>query len=287
MTGQGLTYREMISYGVKPGEPWAEQRRELERAFDRAGRPDHNGLSNRSLSMSSGLPSTSHAPAPAAQRQHSASSAGYGYARQSGYGSAHLQRPEYASPRRAAYPQEGWMMRYRDHGDPSQRSGSVFSRTSSPAPSYASRYSYDRGYAPSSSYNPTYQSHSGSSRYGGYGFTGSESSTNYTPRPIYETEEEDYHVHAPSSVTDSEPHFGSGYAEATFIVEPSDSGSETSYSGEHSPYDDSESERGGSDSGYSGSEGDDAYSEGDEYDDYDGGGYSEDGDYSDGGYYSD
>ncbi|KAJ6560416.1 hypothetical protein B0H19DRAFT_1261019 [Mycena capillaripes] len=283
MSGQRLTHREMLSYGFKPGEPWAEERRELERAFDRAGRSDHSGLSNRSLSMSSGLPLTVHAPA--AQRQHSASSTGHGYARHSGYGSGHLHRTEYASPGRTTYTQDPRMMHYRDR-ELSQRSAS--SRNSSPTPSYASLHGYSRGYIPSSTYNPsTYQSHSGSSRYSGYAYSGSESS--YAPRSLYDTDDDEghSHVHTPSSIADSEPHFASGYAEATFIVEPSDSGSEASY-GEDSSYG-SESERG--DSGYSSSDGDDVYSEGadDEYDDDDdgGGSYSDGDSYSDGGYYSD
>ncbi|KAJ7682296.1 hypothetical protein DFH06DRAFT_1464066 [Mycena polygramma] len=285
MSGQRLTHREMLSYGFKPGEPWAEQRRDLERTFDRASRSDRSGQSNRSLSMSSGLPLTLHAPA--AHRQHSTSSTGHGYARPSGYGSARLHRPEYASPGRTTYPQDLWQ--YRDRADASQRS--VSSRASSPAPSYASRHSYSRGYAPSSTYIPsTYQSHStGSSGYSGYGYSASRSSTSYTPRDLYDTDDdEDYThvVHAPSSTTDSEPHFASsGYAETTFIVEPSDSGSEEAYyAGEPSSYG-SEFE-GSSSSGYSGSQG--ADDEHDEYDD-DGGSYSDEGDsYSDdGGYYSD
>jgi hypothetical protein len=271
----------MVSYGFK-GEPWAEQRRELERSFDRAGRSDHNGLLNRSVSMSSGLPH-----APAAQRQHSASPAGYGYARHSGYGlgSSHLHRPDYASLGRT-YPPQDRLMQYREHLDSSRRS--VSSRTSSPTSSYASRHIYSRGYAPSSSYSPTYQTHSRSSRH--YGYSGSESSTSYSPLSFHDTDDdEEYaHIHAPPSAAESGPHFASGYAEPTFIVEPSDSGSEASYSGEHtsSSYDDSASERGSGSSGYSGS---DVYSDGsdDEYDD--GGSYSDGGDcYSDdGGYYSD
>ncbi|KAJ7887496.1 hypothetical protein B0H14DRAFT_3856231 [Mycena olivaceomarginata] len=292
MTNQRLTHRELLSYGFKQGEPWAEQRRDLERAlFDRAGRSDHSGLSNRSLSMSSGLPLTS-ARAPAAQRQHSISSAGYGYTARSGYGSSPLHRAEYPSPGRTSttYPQDSRMMRYRD-----PTPSSVLSRTSSLGPSYASShtggYSRTYGYAPSSSYNPAYHSHGGSSRYSGYATSysshGSErSSTAYTPRSLYDTDDDDdayTHTDTLSSVTDSESHhFSSGFAEVSFVVEPSDSGSEASYC------DDSECDSG---SGHSGSEGGDGYWEGadDDYDgDYDGGSHSDEGDYSDdGGYYSD
>ncbi|KAJ7246555.1 hypothetical protein B0H12DRAFT_757691 [Mycena haematopus] len=279
-----LTHRELLSYGFKPGEPWAEQRRELESAFDRAGRSDHSGLSNRSLSMSSGLPLTSRAPV--AQRQHSTSSAGYGSARYSGYGSNHLHRPEYAAPSGRTYSQEAWMMPYRGYDHSSPRS--VSSRAASPTPSYASRHNYGHEYAPSSNYhNSTYQSHSQLSRHSGYAYSGSASSTNYTLQTLYDTDDENHTP--PSSLTDSELHFTSGYAEASFIIEPSDSGSEASYSGDHSSYADSEAELGDSGSGYSGSESDGAYSEGaDDYDYDDAGSYSDEGDYSDdGGYYSD
>ncbi|KAJ7724908.1 hypothetical protein B0H16DRAFT_288470 [Mycena metata] len=280
MTGQRLTHREMLSYGFKQGEPWAEQRRDLERSFNRGGRQDSNGLSNRSHSMSSGLPGTPHAPG--AHRQHSTSSAGHSYARHSGYGSSSPHREEYASPSpHSTYAHDPWAMQLRA-ADPYQRS--LSSRVSSPASSYASGRSYSHGYAPSSSYAPTgYHSRGGSSRYSGYGYASSGSSTGYAPRPVYETEDDgDYtYTHAPSSVAESEPHYASsGYAEAAFVIEPSDSGSETSYSEGHSSYDD---ESGDSGSGYSGSEGDSIYSEGadDEYDDDDDG-YSDDG-----GYYSD
>ncbi|KAJ7693903.1 hypothetical protein B0H17DRAFT_1330234 [Mycena rosella] len=280
MSGR-LTNREMLSYGFKPGKAWGEQRRELERGFDRADRSDRAGMSSRSMS-SGGLPSGSQTQALQLERYYST---GHGYARHSGYGSGHLQRADYASPGRTTYPQDPRMMQYRE---PSSRS--VSSRASSPLPSYAPGThgrSYSLGYVPSSSYTPSaYQSHSGSSRYSGYGYSGSGSSS-YTPRSLYESDDEDYqHGDAPSSGAESEPHFASGYAETNFIIEPSDSGSEASYSGEHSSYGDSESERGDSGSGYSGSEGDSVYSEGadDEYDDFDddGGSYSDDG-----GYYSD
>ncbi|KAJ7129269.1 hypothetical protein C8R44DRAFT_872559 [Mycena epipterygia] len=277
---QRLTNREMLSYGFKPGEPWAEQRRELERALDR---PDRGGMSHRS--MSGGL-GPSGLQTQAVQRQHSTNPAGYGYVRQSGHASPHLPRADYPSPGRNAYPQDPWMQ-YRDS---SLRP--VSSRALPPLPSYASgmyERSYSHGYAPSSSYTPpAYQlSRSVLSRYSGYGHSGSESSRSYTPRSVYDSDDEDYtHTHGPSSGAESELHFSSGYAETTFIVEPSDSGSEEAYSGGHSSYDDSES--GDSSSGYSlsGSEGDSVYSEGadDEYEDsYDDGGSFSD----DGGYYSD
>ncbi|KAJ7498531.1 hypothetical protein FB451DRAFT_1488 [Mycena latifolia] len=277
-----LTHREMLSYGFKPGESWAEQRRDLERAFERADRSDRAGMSNRS--MSSGLPSSSQTQT--LQRHYSTNSTGHDYARHSGYGSSHPQRADYTAGR-TTYPQDTRMMQYRE---PSSRVSSRSSRTSSPIPTYTSGTygrSYSHGFAPSSSYTPSaYRSHSGSSRYSGYGYSASGSSRSYSPWSLYESDDEGYtHADAPSSAAESELHFASGYAETTFVVEPSDSGSEASYSGEHSSYGDSESERGDSGSGYSGSEGDSVYSEGadDEYEDYDdGGSYSEDG-----GYYSD
>ncbi|KAJ6561558.1 hypothetical protein DFH09DRAFT_1083011 [Mycena vulgaris] len=227
-----------------------------------------------------GLPPGSQTQA--LQRQHSSPS-GHDYARHSGYGSGHLQRPSYTSPAgRITYPQDPWMQ-YRD-----STSRPSSSRASSTVPSHAlSTYGRSYGYAPSSTYAPSaHHSHSGSSRYSGHGYSRSGSSAGYTPQSFYDSDDEDYtHVTAPSSVAESEPHFASGYAEATFVIEPSDSGSEASYSGGHSSYGDSESGRGDSSSGYSGSEGDSVYSEGadDEYEDYDdGGSYSDDG-----GYYSD
>ncbi|KAJ6475679.1 hypothetical protein DFH09DRAFT_1323694 [Mycena vulgaris] len=158
-------------------------------------------------------------------------------------------------------------MQYRD-----STSRPSSSRASSPVPSYAlGTYGCSYGYAPSSTYTPSaHHSHSGSSRYSSHSYSRSGSSTGYAPQSCYESDDEDYtHVTAPSSVAESEPHFASGYAEAAFVVEPSDSGSEASYSEEHSSYGDSESERGDSGSGYPGSEGDSVYSEGadDEYDD--------------------
>ncbi|KAJ7482394.1 hypothetical protein B0H11DRAFT_2232589 [Mycena galericulata] len=226
--------------------------------------------------MSSGFPPGN--PLQTVQRQHSSSSAGPTYARRSGYGNGYPPHQNYSSPgHRNA--QDPWMQ-YRDS---SQRS--VSSRTSSSGSrSYTDTYG-----APASSYTLQSRRGSASSRYSGYGYSGSESSTSYAPRSVYDSEDDDYtHAPAPSSVVEAEPyHASSGYAEMTFVVEPSDSGSEASYSGDHSPYDDSESERGDSGSSYSGSEGDSVYSEGaddSEYDDYDdGGSYSED----DGGYYSD
>ncbi|KAJ7126433.1 hypothetical protein C8R43DRAFT_706917 [Mycena crocata] len=285
---QRLTHREMVSYGFKPGEPWGEQRRELERAFDRADRSNHGGMSNRSLS--SGLPPSSYTIAPAANhRQHSTGSLGHGRSRHSGYGTVHMNHADYASPGRTTYAQDPWMQ-YRG-----STHRSVSSRTSSPTPSYTtaartSGRSYSHGYAPSSNYAPTtYQSRSGSSRYSGYGYSGSESSASYAPRSVYDTDDDDdyTHLHAPSSTVESEPHsFTSGYVETTFVVEPSESGSEASYSGEHSSYG-SGSESGSEhddDGSCSGSEGDSIYSDGtEEYDDYDdNGSYSDDG-----GYYSD
>ncbi|KAJ7098759.1 hypothetical protein B0H15DRAFT_945269 [Mycena belliarum] len=265
MSGR-LTHREMLSYGLKPGEPWAEQRRELERAFDRADRSDRGGVSRRSMSTG-GLPSGHQTQA--VQRQYSVNSTGHDYARHSGYGSGH--QLQYAFPQgRTGYPQDNMrLMQYREPP--------VSSRMSSPAPGYSSR-TYDRGYPPSTYTSSTYRSHSGSSRYSGYA-TGS--STGYAPRSFYQTDDEDYTQGGALSSGGSERHHSSGYAETTFVVEPSDSGSEASYSGEHSSYGDLDSERGASDSGYSGSEGDSVYSEGadDEYDDFD----DDEGSYSDGG----
>ncbi|KAJ7167644.1 hypothetical protein C8R46DRAFT_1093685 [Mycena filopes] len=271
MAGHRLTHREMLSYGFKQGEPWADQRRDLERALDRGGRQTPSGISHRSHSMSSGLPAPAHAPA--AHRQHSTSSTGHSYTRNSGYGSSYSRRAEYPSPSsgRSTYAQDPWAMQLR--ADPYQQQ-SVSSRHASPAPSYASSSgrSYSHGYAPSSSYAPTQQYQS---RGYGHGYASSGSSSGYAPRSYYETEVDDdddgyTHVHAPSaeSSVESEPHIASsGYVEANFVIEPSDSGSEAT-----------------SGSGYSGSEGDSVYSDGadDEYDDDDGGSYSDDG-----GYYSD
>ncbi|KAJ7771148.1 hypothetical protein DFH07DRAFT_1057870 [Mycena maculata] len=265
-----LTHRDMLSYGFKQGQPWGEDRRELERAFDQA---DRSRAPRRSLS--SGFPSNPQLQT--VQRQYSTSSAP-GYAGHSGYGSGYLPRASYSSPGRT-YPQDPWMQ-YRD--------ASHSSRTSSPVPSYASGShgrSYSRGYGPSSgsSYTLERQS-SNASRYSSYGYSGSESSTSYAPRSVYDSDDEGYtHAHAPSA--ESEPYFASSRYAETFVIEPSDSGSEASYSGYHEPYGDSELEYSDSGSGSSGSEGDSVYSEGadDEYEDYedDSGSHSDDGGYSD------
>ncbi|KAJ6515417.1 hypothetical protein C8R45DRAFT_1205682 [Mycena sanguinolenta] len=281
MTGQRLTHREMLSYGFKPGEPWAEQRRELQSSFDRAGHSDHSGnMSHRSLSMSSGLPLVSRAPS--VQRQHSSCSPGYGSAMHSGYGSSgHRVSPS----GRTTYSQDAWTtLRHRDYDHHSSQRSVSESRAASLAPSYASRHSYSHEYAPSnhhhSSSSSSSRSHSQSSRRSGYGYSGSGYSTSHTLQTLYDTDDEDYTP--PSSLGDSEPHFSSGYAQASFVIEPSDSGSDVSYSGEHS---------GDSGSDYeSGSEDDGAYSDDadENYDDYAAESYSDDADYSeDGDYYSD
>lgn len=268
----------MLSSGFKPGEPWAEQRRDLERAFNDS--PGHAGRMS-SRSVSSGFPSGS--PHQAVQRQYSTSSAGpiASYARHSGYGTGYhdLPRANYGSPGRTD-PQDPWMQ-YRDA---SQRSSPSSSGSHAHGRSYTGH-----AYAPAAASSYTLQSRSGSSRYSryGYGHSGSESSLGYAPRSGYYSDDADdeyTQAHAPSSIAESdEPHYASsGYAETNFVVEPSDSGSEASYSGNDSLYDDSADSGSVSGSGYSSSEGDSVYSD-EEYEDYeDDGAYSDDG-----GYYSD
>ncbi|KAJ6616292.1 hypothetical protein B0H10DRAFT_2038189 [Mycena sp. CBHHK59/15] len=262
-----LTHNELLSYGFKQGDSWGDQRRALERALDYR---DHD----RVREGSKALMSNAHSQA---QQHYDA----HAYTRNSGYG-AHTHRMGYSSPGRTTYSEDPWT-HYRDS---SRRS--VSSRAL-PVPPNTAGYarSYSTGYTPSQSYTLTpYQSasHSGSSRYSGHGYSASVSSASYAPRSVYDSDDGYTSAHAPSSIPESEPHFASGYAETTFVVEPSESGeSETYYSGEHSSSGDSESEGGGGSTYYSGSEGDSVYSEGadDEYDDYDddGGSYSNDGGY--------
>ncbi|KAJ7284181.1 hypothetical protein C8J57DRAFT_1294766 [Mycena rebaudengoi] len=278
-TNSRLTHRDMLSYGFKPGEPWGDQRRELERAFDAAP-----GAATRTPSMTS--------RGTASSREYQGSN-NIGYARHSGYASPHHNQLEYA-PRHTAYSpaahsthsQDLWMQ-YRDHNDSFRRS--VSSRTSSPMPSnalgsYGRSHSYGYGYAASPSYAQSPSSRSG---YSGHGYSRS-SSTGYASQPSYYSDDDDNdYTPAPSSVSTSEPYFESGYAETTYIVEPSDSaGSESYYSGDHSSYEDSEygsqSTCSDSCSGHSESDEESDYSE-----DQDGD-YDDDESYSDdGGYYSD
>ncbi|KAK7054086.1 hypothetical protein R3P38DRAFT_1479360 [Favolaschia claudopus] len=274
MSGQRLTHREMLSYGFKPGEPWAQQRRDLERAFDRgaAASPSRHSSGHRSLSMSSsgGLPglaltSLRVPTSSVSQRQNSTASTGaydYGYGRwHSGYGHG----PEYIAP---------------GHNSPprmiSPQRTPAPSPTSSRPPAHPFSMARD-GRANSSgyySYNPSSTLSSPrlneATRYGGYEY--SEPSDYSSTRPFYDTEDEEYAIRNSG--------FASGYGEAAFVIEPSDSGSEDSGSRAHD-FDNvygSGSERSGSSLEYSGSE-----SEGvsvvEEYDDYEdaGGSYSDDG----------